>query len=89
MGSYEQRFFFGGGGGEWGIRLIASEKLMTVHLLAFSKYSVKKSIPSNNDGKIKLAPPQDSVKVTCERNLYACFSRSSQIYTNLVAFHSH
>ena len=53
---------------------------MTVHVLAFSKYSVKKSIPSNNDGKKKkLAPPQDSVKVTCERNLYARFSKSSQI----------
>ena len=84
MGSYEQRFL-------GGVRLIAIEKLMTVHLLAFSKYSVKKSIPSNNDGKKKrkLAPPQDLVKVTCERNLYACFSKSSQIYTNPVAFHSH
>ena len=33
--------FWGGGGGGVG-RLTASEELMTVHLLAFSKYSVEK-----------------------------------------------
>ena len=87
MGSYEQRFWGGGGG----VRLIAIEKHMTVHLLVFSKYSVKKVfqvITMEKKKKKKLAPPQDSVKVICERNLYARFSKSSQIYTNPVAFHS-
>ena len=70
--------FFGGCWGVAGVRLIASEKLMTVYLLQRIQEIFGKKI---NEHKIttkkKHTPPQDSVKVY-ERNLYS-FSKSSQI----------
>ena len=44
VGSYEKRFFWGGGRG--GVRLIVNEKLMIGYLLQhiFSKYSVRRRI---------------------------------------------
>ena len=79
MGSSEKHFFGGGGEGERGNRLIASEKIIKVYLLWPFQYRLNKYKVAVK----KNAPLQDSVRGYIREISVAMFFKSRQIYIHI------